>query len=915
MFQKTNRSNPILKIISFFICVTLIIGIAPTSVLSNLWVSAAEEPKYGTYTVSADGKTLTAVPNEGAAFRGWYKNGKEVSYKSKITLSNGEKPSNYKAVFYNFNLANNPGFENQNEVWQGTAVSDTSNEQCKSGSNSLKISGSSNKNYVYKSFSDLEAETQYTVSYYYKGSSLSGFVLGGDSVSLSDFEGNKYKGKYLAKNNGAQATNWQKAELTFYTEDNTTVSLLLNLPENGTVYVDDVCLVKDVMASPTYFNEDFSNSVQNVFSSKINKTNNPVYDLSIDNKGRLKVKQNLTFGVVQFLPIKLKKGANYTIKFDLDMSDELLDESNVPILNSNGNGYLYENGQIQYNSNPNWINFSLTETQGRIGSKNNYNEWIIGPESATKSGNLFTSTISDGAKTITKRYSDGTDRSAIGFPKSFLTDKKLNVGNLKVTMKITAVKSCVAYLSACLNGRGTFYIDNINITENISNVDSIDIVSDSAIKTMGTAIRTVGIQGIRHKTQIDKRLLTGENGYGIRVIEYGTVVIRTAVLGDEDLFIDKKDYYYQNNNYQSAKGVAYSFKDGTDVVYEDAQTTIDFTGVLTNIPFEKWNEDYTARAYFKYVDKNGKEDILYFKPHSMAVYPISKEAYSNRNDDGEFAESNEVRQFLYKNIISKFTDKTVKVSDNSKPIYNNFQGIRSTVYHGTMFFPDSHGRTYTESQAAVEMDRLADSKVDNVRTRLASQWMWEDGTGWNWDSEKMQAFYKWAKMLKDRNISITLNAGWHLHDFLFFYDTKISNDKRGYEAAYGDKDGNGHSSIPEVNYLHGYTDAGEKIEAKYREYYLADKLTQIGKELNLFKEGETYDESKYAYFSVAAARYAVWIKQALNAFKANGVDNVEYVLPFTETGYAINMGKDENGNKIYANDFTYDEWIFMTAAL
>ena len=807
MFQKIKQHPPFfIKFISVFICVTLIIGIAPTSVLSNLWVSAAEDPQYG--TVSVDGNTLIAEPNEGAAFRGWYKNGKEVSYKSKITLSNGEKPSNYKAVFYNFNLANNPGFENQNEVWQGTAVSATSNEQRKSGSNSLKISASSNKNYVYKSFSDLEAETQYTVSYYYKGSSLSGFVLGGDSVSLSDFEGNKYKGKYLAKNNGAQATNWQKAELTFYTKDNTTVSLLLNLPENGTVYVDDVCLVKDVMASPTYFNEDFSNSVQNVFSSKINKTDNPVYDLSIDNQGRLKVKQNLTFGVVQFLPIKLKKGANYTIKFDLDMSDELLDESNVPILNSNGNGYLYENGQIQYNSNPNWINFSLTETQGRIGSKNNYNEWIIGPESATKSGNLFTSTISDGAKTITKRYSDGTDRSAIGFHKSFLTDKKLNVGNLKVTMKITAVKSCVAYLSACLNGRGTFYIDNINITENISNVDSIDIVSDSAIKTIGTAIRTVGIQGIRHKTQIDKRLLTGENGYGIRVIEYGTVVIRTAVLGDEDLFIDKKDYYYQNNNYQSAKGVAYSFKDGTDVVYEDAQTTIDFTGVLTNIPFEKWNEDYTARAYFKYVDKNGKEDILYFKPHSMAVYPISKEAYSNRNDEGEFAESNEVRQFLYKNIISKFTDKTVKVSDNSKPIYNNFQGIRSTVYHGTMFFPDSHGRTYTESQAAVEMDRLADSKVDNVRTRLASQWMWEDSKGWNWQSTKMKKFYEWAKMLQDRNISITLNAGWHLHDFSFFYDSLVAPaaNRKQYELKFitSRNIAEGHSSIPEVNYLHGY---------------------------------------------------------------------------------------------------------------
>ncbi|MEE1025534.1 MAG: hypothetical protein U0L55_00815, partial [Acutalibacteraceae bacterium] len=245
--------------------------------------------------------------------------------------------------------------------------------------------------------------------------------------------------------------------------------------------------------------------------------------------------------------------------------------------------------------------------------------------------------------------------------------------------------------------------------------------------------------------------------------------------------------------------------------------------------------------------------------------------------------------------------------------------------------------------------------VDNVRTRLASQWMWEDGQGWNWapyknnkqsgeeeDLTKMGAFYKWARMLQDRKISITLNAGWHLHDFSFFYDTLVApaGNRKGYEAAYGDKDGNGHSSIPEVNYLHGYqtpsseytkgqleincdekgniiNDKGSafKYENKYGEDSLAPTLTQIGKDLNLFKEGETYDESKYAYFSVAAARYAVWIKQALNAFKANGVNNVKYVLPFTETGYAINMGKDKEGNTIYANDFTYDEWIFMTAAL
>lgn len=910
MFKKIKQQKSfLLKFISVFICVTLIIGIAPISVFSDLWVSAAEEPNYGTYTVSADGKTLTAVPNEGAAFRGWYKGGTEVSYEKSYTLKSGEKVSDLTPEFYNFNMVKDSGFEKENAdgEWKGVGFSISTAER-RNGVNSLKISSTDGSAYAYGSFSDLEAETQYTISYYYKGYSLSGFVIGGDSVLSSDFDNNTYNGKYLAKNNGAQASSWKKGELTFYTKDNTTVSLLLNSTGNSTVYIDDVCLVKDVMAAPTYFNEDFSNGFKNVYVYENPKLGGPNYKLSIDN-GRLKVEQALTFGVVQFLPIKLKKGAKYTITFNLDMSNELLNETNVPELNSDGNGYLYENNYIKYATYPNWINFSLTETQGRLGSKNNYDEWIIGPEHATSGGNLFTATISDGVKTVTKRYTDGTDRSAIGFPKSFLTDQKLNVSNLKVTMKVTAVKNCVAYLSACLNGRGTFYIDNLNITEESKSVDVIDIISNSDIKTLGTAIRTVGTQGIRHKTQIDKRLLTSDNGYGIRVIEYGTVAIRTAILAGEELVIDKKDYYYQNNCYQSAKGVAYSFKDKKDLVYNDEQTTIDFTGVLINIPFERWNSDYTARAYFKYVDKNGVEGIFYFETYSMAVYPISKEAYSKVDDNGEFMETDEVRDYLYKNILTKFNDKTIKISDAKPPVYSNFQGIRSTVYHAVTFFPDSHKRTYTESQAAVEMDRLVDSKVDNVRTRLASQWMW-DGTGWNWESDKMQAFYKWARMLKERDISITINAGWHLHDFIFFYDTKIATeDKKGYEAAYGDKDGNGHSSIPEVNYLHGYTDAGVKIAAKYGEDSNASIIKELGKAAGL-----ELTDNEYDHYSLVAARYAEWIKQSLKNLKANGAD-VEYVMPFTETGYQMVLGRDENNKKIYDTTFSYDEYALMAIAL
>ena len=47
------------------------------------------------------------------------------------------------------------------------------------------------------------------------------------------------------------------------------------------------------------------------------------------------------------------------------------------------------------------------------------------------------------------------------------------------------------------------------------------------------------------------------------------------------------------------------------------------------------------------------------------------------------------------------------------------------------------------------------------------------------------------------------------------------------------------------------------------------------------------------------------MRQGLKALKAHGVNNVEYLLPFTETGYEV-----ENDPTAY-----YDEWIIMTLGL
>lgn len=946
-----SSKNILVKLVAVVVTIVLVFGLAPVLDVADisLNVSAAEVPVYdstlGSYTTSTDanGNTvLTAVPNGACGFRGWFKkDGTEVSYNASYTLPSGETALDYVPVFYNFNLVKKGSFEEytvgtnmkkdlpENEIWEGIceaeltggAVSDwtqavISSDRARTGKNSLRVASTSTKlGTTYHDFFDLEPYTQYTLKFWYNldptstipTKYLSHVAVIGENMQTTVLGNSEDSAQYLAhksydETTGAcsSASDWKEVEITFFTEENTKVRLVFMYVSKNSkgnyraapLYLDDVSLVKNIMGGPTYFNEDFSTTTKNWTIS-----NEKYAQIDWDSTNeRLKVEAKLTFAHAQSPALHLKKGAKYNLSFDLDLSGVIdkyvpkvsngalvTDPSNVTEDNPNGYEWL---------TSENWINFILSTSKGSITqpyipNRDSSVAWTI-----TDINGISVKITHNGKTTSTGfwRYSDSFSNLDFSNP-------------LKVNLSFTAPKTATTYFATRLNGLGTYYIDNFVITEDTKNIDYVDIIANNnAVKSKGTSIRTSGKQGMRYKTCIDKKLLTTDMPYGIRVTEYGTVAIKTDYLGESDLVLDG-EYSYNGDTYNAKVGVAYSFNNKTNFVFEEDATSIDYTGVLMNISKANWTSDYTARAYLKYIDQNGETGTMYIEPSNMAVYPISKAAYSARNSKGEFSESEEVRTYLYEKILNNFTDKIINVSNDSFPIYNNFQGIRSTVYHGTIFFQDSHNRTYTDEQAATEMDRLVDTKVDNVRTRFASQWMWTDN-GWNWDSDKMNAFYKWADMLQDRNISITLQAGWHLHDFMYFYDKWVATNKMNYEY---DNPTTGHSSISEVNYLHGYNDAATaKVTSKYGEDANAAAITAAGKAIGL----ELTDE-EYAHYSVAAARYGEWIKQALNALKAHGINNIEYLIPFTETGYEY---IDPN-TKTPIENYSYDEWTLMVIAL
>ncbi|MBE6762576.1 MAG: hypothetical protein E7551_09895 [Ruminococcaceae bacterium] len=901
------------KLVAVIAAVALVFTLAPVTGVFDLVANASAEtpvydPTLGSYAQSTDvnGNTvLTASPNENVGFRGWYlKDGTEVSYETTYTLPSGTNASDYIPVFYNFNLIKNGGFEAyasgtnlsasdiaEDEKWNGITweyISGTetgnwansvkvTNAAAKSGNNSIVLN--SPHHCTYKQINNLKPNTQYTLTYYFNIVSTTegkdylsrSYIVSGDITEQELLNGyspnaaNPYldMAVFDATTGSCSAGEWKEVKHTFFTGENTSVKFLIyyrNEPVNNVrppMYIDDVALVEDPLEAPSkYFDEDYSvNTVANW--SKLGD------GLSISHdSGKVKVDATSGFKRIQNVPFFAKKGAEYTVKLTFNFAD-LTDVGN-------------------------YINFSLTTAKGTTVETGYYVQNFKGDTN-------FKAILTQGSNSldITEYYNDGIHSNTC-IQQSALS--KIDPKNdIDIALSFKADKTTPVYLNVWINGVGSYTIDNLSVTENISNTDNVALIAQYASSTVGTAIRTEGKQGLRYKTQIDKRLLTSDMYYGFRVIEYGTAAIKADYANGSDLQLDGM-YDYGENTYGVKKGVAYSFADQIDLVYAEDELTLDFTGVLTNIREEYYNTKYTVRAYFKYVDANGNTGIFYGDQNDIAIYPVSKAAYSAKNSEGEYTESTEVRNYLYENIISKYTDKIVKVSNASNPVYSNFQGIRSTVYHGVTFFPDSHGRTYTEAQAATEMDRLVDTKVDNVRTRFDSNWAWTSN-GWDWNSTKMTAFYKWGKMLQDRDISITIQAGWHLYDFICFYNKQYSTGIVDSQ----DTDGDGHSSIPEVNYLHGYTDdASAKATAKYGEDANAAKIEADARAIGL-----DLTDDEFAHYSVAAARYGEWITQGINALKAQGLNNVEYVLPFTESGDV------KSGDETYS----YDEWIIMTMGL
>ncbi len=96
---------------------------------------------------------------------------------------------------------------------------------------------------------------------------------------------------------------------------------------------------------------------------------------------------------------------------------------------------------------------------------------------------------------------------------------------------------------------------------------------------------------------------------------------------------------------------------------------------------------------------------------------------------------------------------------NNIPVQNDFWG-NGAIYHGFAGQPDDMDRVYTEEQCDLEAARAANMRLKIART-FYGWWAFDEARGvWDWDNERMTAFYGWLSRMKAANITVALNTGW-----------------------------------------------------------------------------------------------------------------------------------------------------------
>lgn len=196
---------------------------------------------------------------------------------------------------------------------------------------------------------------------------------------------------------------------------------------------------------------------------------------------------------------------------------------------------------------------------------------------------------------------------------------------------------------------------------------------------------------------------------------------------------------------------------------------------------------------------------------------------------------------------------------NGTPVQQNFLGF-NVVYHPFTYMNDKWGRNYSEEMAEYELNRLKASGANIVRGFIEPKYAYDSASGtWNFDSDDMNAVYRWCDELNKRNIEVCLSL-WNIRDVnTVYYHYSSENDDLSVTSELFEG-------------FRVYKDDGVTIDQKASHQKFADYVVELLKQL-----------------------------------KARGYNNVKYLLMYTEPGLSYNFStgsiKQEDYLKMWGQNY------------
>jgi len=98
---------------------------------------------------------------------------------------------------------------------------------------------------------------------------------------------------------------------------------------------------------------------------------------------------------------------------------------------------------------------------------------------------------------------------------------------------------------------------------------------------------------------------------------------------------------------------------------------------------------------------------------------------------------------------------------NDSVLMNDFLGVNG-VYHGFAFMPEQITKGMNDDDRKREFSRVKNMDLKIARTWYRTDWACGDNmyNDFNWETEKMKAFYLWLDKMKELKVDVSLQTGW-----------------------------------------------------------------------------------------------------------------------------------------------------------